>query len=111
MRQVARYPTLLAMAVGLAACAVQSAQQQDALSQAGFSRVSMSAPQFAAIAPPLPSHRFARRTVNGSQMVFFADPIICECTYAGTPENYATYKRMQTETHDIAAFDEPPPSQ
>jgi hypothetical protein len=112
MRRVPSYAATLSIAIGLTACATtQSAQQQDALSLAGFSRVDMSAPQYAAIAPPLPAHRFARRTVNGTQMVFFADPIICKCTYAGSPAAYVTYKQQRSDIHDIAAFDEPPPNQ
>jgi hypothetical protein len=112
MRQGPGYAAMLSIAIGLTACAtIQSAQQQDWLTQAGFIRVDMRAPQFAAIAPPLPAHRFARRTVNGSQMVFFADPINCNCTYAGSPAAYATYKQQRSDIHDIAAFDEPPPSQ
>ena len=65
MRQGPGYAAMLSIAIGLTACAtIQSAQQQDALTYAGFTRVDMSAPQFAAIAPPLPAHRFpvARRT-------------------------------------------------
>ena len=112
MRQGPGYAAMLSIAIGLTACAtIQSAQQQDALTYAGFTRVDMSAPQFAAIAPPLPAHRFARRTVNGTQMVFFADPIICKCTYAGSQAAYATYKQQRSDIHDIAAFDEPPPNQ
>ena len=43
----------------------------------------------AAIALPSPSHALPAERF---QMVFFADPIICKCTYAGTLENYAIYK-------------------
>jgi hypothetical protein len=112
MRQGPGYAAMLSIAIGLTACTtIQSAQQQDALTYAGFTRVDMSAPEFAAIAPPLPAHRFARRTVNGTQMVFFADPIICKCTYAGSQVAYATYKQQRSDIHDIAAFDEPPPNQ
>ena len=91
-------------ALVLAGCATAARQKDDLLADAGFTPVRADTPEWTGAMRSLPPHRFARRTVNGTEMVYFSDPIGCHCVYVGTPAARQAYRQLHGE--EVAAFDE-----
>lgn len=86
--------TMLAiLAVGtVAACASGKPEsKRDMLVDSGFKVVSPKTEAQVAAFKKLPPHKLVRRTYQGKPIWFYADPSICGCLYAGTPDNYNAY--------------------
>ena len=103
MRQSANVLVAFGIAVGLAACAGVARQEDDQLVLAGFTKAPATTPATMAALKSLPAHRFVHQTVNGTPMVFYADPVGCRCVYSASAQTYANYK--QTHREEVAEFD------
>ena len=103
MRQSPSALVVFWIAVGLAGCAGVARQEDDQLVLAGFTKTPATTPETTAALKSLPAHRFVHQTVNGTRMVFYADPVGCKCVYSATAQTYASYK--QTHRDEVAAFD------
>ena len=102
-----RTKLLAALAVGVvlfsAGCARQVVQQrEDLLSAAGFAVRSADTPERRASLRRLPQHQLVRQELNGRDVWVYADPLVCNCLYVGTPEAYQRYNRLKVE-RDIAS--------
>src|SRR3954470_9883965 len=87
---------LAAAAAILAGCAtLQAEAKDDALVEAGFTKVRTA--DWMATLKTMPANRFLRRTVNGVPMYFYGDPISCRCVYQGSEQAYSQYRRMQVQ--------------
>ena len=98
------HASTLGALIVLAGCTLPARQKDSLLVDAGFTSVKADTPQWVAAMRSLPPHRFAHRTVNGTPMVFYADPVACRCVYSGTEASYATYKQIRGE--ELAVFEE-----
>jgi hypothetical protein len=90
--------------LAVAGCTMAAQQRDNLLTDAGFTRVSTDTPEWTAAMRTLPPHRFAHRTVNGTPMVFWSDPVACKCVYSGTQAAFEAYRQVHRE--EAAAFDE-----
>ena len=84
--------------MGIAGCASpqqQVAQKENLLAAAGFQVKVADTPQRLAAMKSLPPNKFVTRVVNGQPIYQYADPLVCQCVYFGTPQNWApTGKRF-----------------
>jgi hypothetical protein len=96
--------TLSACAVlASAGCVRQAVQQrEDLLSAAGFRVQPANTPERRASLRALPEHRLVREEMNGRGVWVYADPLVCNCLYVGTEEDYQRYNRLKVE-RDIAS--------
>jgi len=94
---------LLGAAFASAGCARQVVEQkEDLLSAAGFRVQPANTPERRASLRTLPEHRLVRQELNGRAVWVYADPLVCNCLYVGTPEAYQLYNRIKVE-RDIAS--------
>jgi hypothetical protein len=88
---------LLAAGVLLAGCAsapAKVAQNDNFVTMAGFKEIPRDSPAFATVVHMVPANRFSHRTTAGVTTYYYHDPTICGCVYAGTAENWASYKTL-----------------
>ena len=77
-------------------------QREDLLSAAGFRVQPANTPERRASLRTLPQHQPVREEINGREVWVYADPLVCNCLYVGTPEDYQRYNRLKVE-RDIAS--------
>jgi len=41
----------------------------------------------------LPPNKFVTRVVNGQPIYQYADPLVCQCVYFGTQQNWGAYRQ------------------
>ena len=41
----------------------------------------------------LPPNKFVTKVVNGNPVYLYADPLVCNCVYFGTQQNWDVYKQ------------------
>jgi hypothetical protein len=98
-----RLAPLLA-AIALSGCVQADRIDDDRLVQAGFTKVQPGTAESSALPRSLPPHRFVHISVNGAEVVYYADPIACRCVYVG---NADTLKKFaDVEEVDVTKFDE-----
>ena len=99
-----RFLAPLLAAVAVSGCVQAAKIDDDRLAQAGFTKVDPTMASWSTIPQPLPPHRFVRRNVNGVAVVYYADPVACQCVYVG---NEDTLKKFAVvEDVDTTQFDE-----
>ncbi len=76
-------------------------QKEDLLSAAGFRVQPANTPERRQSLKTLPKHELVREEMNGREVWVYADPLVCNCLYVGTPEEYQRYQRLQVQ-RDIA---------
>ncbi len=86
------------LATGLAACATQKeivSSKEDSLSAAGFTVRPANTPARQAMLNRLPPHQFVQR-VRGEKVTYvYADPLVCDCLYVGTQQDFASFQRTR----------------
>lgn len=83
---------LLSVAAALASCQSQQALQQDnALSDAGFSVQIANTAERQAMLNRLPANRFVQRVHGGTVQYVYADPVLCGCLYLGSQQAFDQY--------------------
>ena len=82
--------------LAVAGCASQQqlvGQKEDLLAAAGFQIRVADNPQRLAAMRRLPPNKFDTRIVNGQPVYLYADPLVCQCVYFGTQQNWAAYRQ------------------
>ena len=82
--------------IGIAGCASpqqQVAQKENLLAAAGFQVKVADTPQRLAAMKSLPPNKFVTRVVNGQPIYQYADPLVCQCVYFGTQQNWGAYRQ------------------
>ena len=82
--------------LAVAGCASQQqlvGQKEDLLAAAGFQIRVADNPQRLAAMRRLPPNKFVTRIVNGQPVYLYADPLVCQCVYFGTQQNWAAYRQ------------------
>ena len=82
--------------LAVAGCASQQqlvGQKEDLLAAAGFQIRVADNPQRLAAMRRLPPNKFLTRIVNGQPVYLYADPLVCQCVYFGTQQNWAAYRQ------------------
>ncbi len=77
-------------------------QREDLLSAAGFRVKPANTPERRASLRALPEHRLVLQEMDGREVWVYADPLVCNCLYVGTPEDYQRYNRLKVE-RDMAS--------
>jgi len=95
---VTKLTTLYALTglLAVAGCASQQqlvGQKEDLLAAAGFQIRVADNPQRLAAMRRLPPNKFLTRIVNGQPVYLYADPLVCQCVYFGTQQNWAAYRQ------------------
>jgi hypothetical protein len=95
---VTKLTTLYALTglLAVAGCASQQqlvGQKEDLLAAAGFQIRVADNPQRLAAMRRLPPNKFVTRIVNGQPVYLYADPLVCQCVYFGTQQNWAAYRQ------------------
>jgi hypothetical protein len=95
---VTKLTTLCALTglLAVAGCASQQqlvGQKEDLLAAAGFQIRVADNPQRLAAMRRLPPNKFVTRIVNGQPVYLYADPLVCQCVYFGTQQNWAAYRQ------------------
>ncbi len=86
----------LGAAMILAGCVSEQAQVQqkdNLLAAAGFQVRPADSPHRVAAMRRLPPNRFVSKVVNGNPVYLYADPLVCNCLYIGTQQNWAAYRQ------------------
>lgn len=76
-------------------------QKEDLLSAAGFRVKTANTPERRESLRSLPPHELVRDELDGREVWVYADPLVCNCLYVGTPEEYQRYQRLNVQ-QDIA---------
>jgi len=104
----ARTCLLLAGVIALSGCAYWVKDREQALTFSGFRSQPADTPERQSKLASLPAHEFVR-TVQGSQISYtWADPIVCNCLWIGSDQNYRTYRTVlasrsgPTEAHTLS---------
>jgi len=88
----------------LGACATQQervTQKEDSLAAAGFTVRPANTPERQAMLNKLPPDHFVQR-VHGDVVTYvYADPMVCDCLYVGSQQDYGQY-RQQKQLQKIA---------
>ena len=87
---------LAGVVIGITGCASpqqQVAQKENLLAAAGFQVKVADTPQRLAAMKSLPPNKFVTRVVNGQPIYQYADPLVCQCVYFGTPQNWGAYRQ------------------
>jgi hypothetical protein len=95
---VTKLTTLCALTglLAVAGCASQQqlvGQKEDLLAAAGFQIRVADNPHRLAAMRRLPPNKFVTRIVNGQPVYLYADPLVCQCVYFGTQQNWAAYRQ------------------
>jgi hypothetical protein len=95
---VTKLTTLCALTglLAVAGCASQQqlvGQKEDLLAAAGFQIRVADNPQRLAAMRRLPPNKFVTRVVDGQPVYLYADPLVCQCVYFGTQQNWAAYRQ------------------
>jgi hypothetical protein len=84
---------IMAAAAGCATPQQQVGQREDLLAAAGFQVRPADSPHRVAAMRRLPPNKFVVKTVNGSPVYLYADPLDCGCVYFGTQQNWDAYRQ------------------
>jgi hypothetical protein len=79
--------------VGCVSPQQQATQKEDLLAAAGFQARPADSPHRVAAMKRLPSNKFVMKVVNGNPIYLYADPLVCNCVYFGTQQNWDIYKQ------------------
>ena len=71
----------------------QAAQKEDLLAAAGFQVRPADSPHRVAAMKRLPPDKFVMKVVNGNPVYLYADPLVCNCVYFGTQQNWDVFKQ------------------
>ena len=88
---------VLAVVLAAAGCVSEQAQvgqKDNLLAAAGFQVRPADSPHRAAAMKRLPPNRFVTKVVNGNPVYLYADPLVCNCLYIGSQQNWAAYRQM-----------------
>ena len=89
-----------ALLLALGACATPQqvvANKEDALAAAGFTVRPANTSARQAMLSRLPPHHFVERVHGNSVTYVYADPLVCDCLYVGTQQNYDQFKLHMQE--------------
>ncbi len=97
-----RTKLLATLAVGAAlfsaGCTRQVVEQkEDLLSAAGFRVKPANTPERRESLRSLPPHELVHDEMDGREVWVYADPLVCNCLYVGTPEAYQRYQRLNVQ--------------
>jgi hypothetical protein len=84
---------IAAVVAGCASPQQQVGQREDLLAAAGFQVRPADSPHRVAAMKRLPPNKFVTKTVNGSPVYLYADPLVCGCVYFGTQQNWDAYRQ------------------
>jgi len=93
---------LLSIAVLLAACQTAPPDygaREAQLAAAGFVMRPADTPQRQTMLSRLPAHRFIVRQNGATTRYVYADPLVCDCLYVGTPQAYEQFRANQLAQH------------
>jgi hypothetical protein len=93
---------LLSVAVLLAACQTAPPDygaREAQLAAAGFVMRPADTPQRQSMLGRLPAHRFIVRQNGATTRYVYADPLVCDCLYVGTPQAYEQFRANQLSQH------------
>lgn len=85
----------------LTGCAQTQQVDDNVLARAGFTKMAVSSTELQGM--NLPPHQFARRQIDGEDVVLWYDPVGCNCVYRGTPEtavHFETISNRRTTDFD-----------
>jgi hypothetical protein len=105
MRRTLRI-TLVGFALGIAGCAVNIAEKEGMLVQAGFRKVVADTPSRAQHVQTVAPYKLIKRTSDGKTYYVFADPDHCKCMFVGSEAAYAKYKAMVQREEDFIAYED-----
>jgi hypothetical protein len=91
------------LALAVSACTTHQqevSQGEDLLAEAGFQVRPADSPGRAAEMKQLPANRFVTKVVAGKPIYFYADPIVCNCVYFGTQQNWDAYRQLVNKGAD-----------
>ena len=71
----------------------QVGQKDNLLAAAGFQMRPADSPHRVAAMRRLPPNRFVTKVVNGNPVYLYADPLVCNCLYIGSQQNWAAYRQ------------------
>lgn len=77
-------------------------ERQDLLSAAGFRVKPANTPERRASLRTLPEHQLVQQELNGREVWVYADPLVCDCLYVGTPQAHQRYSALKVQ-RDIAS--------
>lgn len=89
---------LACVAVLLAACQTAPPDygaREAQLAAAGFVMRPANTPQRQTMLGRLPAHRFIVRQNGATTRYVYADPLVCDCLYVGTPQAYEQFRANQ----------------
>ncbi len=98
MRTASLAALSIVVALASAGCTRQIVEQrEDMLSAAGFRIKTANTPERRRSLQALPPHQLVREEMNGREVWVYADPLVCNCLYVGTPEDYQRYQRIKLQ--------------
>lgn len=90
----ARTCLFLTSVIALSGCAYWVKDKEQVLDLSGFQRQSADTPERQSKLASLPSHEFVR-SVRGTQISYtWADPIVCNCLWVGSEQNYKRFRTV-----------------
>lgn len=72
-------------------------QKEDLLSAAGFRVKTANTSERRQSLQALPPHQFVHEEMNGRELWVYADPLVCNCLYVGSPEDYQRYQQLHVQ--------------
>ena len=85
-----------ALVLGIAGCASQPTQVASTgnlLTKAGFQARPADSPHRISEMMKMTPHKFVTRVRNGQLVYLYPDPMVCECVYYGSQQNWDAYRR------------------
>jgi hypothetical protein len=102
-----RYGALFATTLGLAACAIDPGaaitNQENNLSAAGFTVLPANTPARATMLSRLPPTELLQGFEGNRVTYLYADPVVCNCLYAGGQEAFGRYQSQQAQRQIASA--------
>ena len=94
LKLFARTCLFLASVIVLSGCAYWVKDKEQVLTYSGFQSQPADTPERQSKLASLPAHEFIR-TVQGTHVSYtWADPVVCNCLWIGSDENYRTYRAV-----------------
>lgn len=109
MRKLINFGAVAGLLLGVAGCAAspptQVASTGNLLTKAGFQARPADSPHRVSEMMKMTPHKFVTRVRNGQLVYLYPDPMVCECVYFGSQQNWDAYRR-ELEAEQIARASE-----
>lgn len=93
-------PAVFACLLMLAGCESQQqivSHREDMLAAAGFVVRPANTPRRQTMLNTLPPHKFLRRMHGDTVTYVYSDPLVCDCLYVGTQQDYDHYRLLMQQ--------------